>query len=116
MTTTKKTRSKHKNKAIYRQIKLTFHVGDGANVVFRGQHKLVVHHPVGSVAQTGRRVQLDDLVILDRYVVLRLLQVGNLQGKERERSLIATYLYILSNKKRGWPKGPARSVACGICY
>lgn len=57
------------------------------------------------MAQTGRRVQLDDLVILDRNVVLRLLQVGNLQRKEREMALLATYLNTIKNRDR--PRGPA---------
>ena len=65
-------------------------VGDGPDVVFGGQDKLVVQDPLGFVIQTGGRMQLDDLVVLDGQVVAGPLQMRDLQLK-------IFRFYVLSN-------------------
>ena len=54
---------------------LTLDVCDGADVVFGGEHELVVEHPVGLVVEAGGRVQLDHLVVLAGQVVAGPLQM-----------------------------------------
>ena len=56
----------------------TLDVRDGADVVFGGEHELVVEHPLGLVVEAGGGVQLDHLVVLARQVVARPLQVRHL--------------------------------------
>ncbi len=51
----------------------------GPNVVLCGEDELVVENPLWLVVQTGGRVQLDNLVVLDGQVVPGALQVGNLK-------------------------------------
>lgn len=62
-----------------RTVMFTFDVGHGANVVFGGEHKLVVDDPVRFVVEASRGVQLHNLVVFDCEVVACSLQVGNLQ-------------------------------------
>ena len=59
-------------------LKLTLDVCDGADVVFGGEHELVVEHPVGLVVEAGGRVQLDHLVVLAGQVVAGPLQMRHL--------------------------------------
>jgi len=58
---------------------LTFNVRHSANVIFGGEHKLVIDDPVGFVVEASRGVQLHNLIILDCEVVACSLQVSNLQ-------------------------------------
>ena len=53
-------------------------VEDGADVVARGQHKLLVQRPLGLVVQAGGRVQVHHLVVLHGQVVPRALQMRDL--------------------------------------
>ena len=56
----------------------TLDVCDGADVVFGGEHELVVEHPLGLVVEAGGGVQLHHLVVLAGQVVARPLQVRHL--------------------------------------
>lgn len=66
---------------------LTFDVGDGSNVVFGRQDELVVDDPVGLVIQARRRMQLNDLVVLDGQVVTGALQMGDLHEESLHKCL-----------------------------
>lgn len=55
-----------------------------ANVVFGGQNKFVVEHPLRFMVQDCRRVQLDNLVVFYSQVMPRALQMSHLHDKERE--------------------------------
>lgn len=63
---------------------LRFDVCAGAYVVFGGQHKLIVEHPLGFVVQHSRGVQLDHLVVLHRQIVPCTLQVGHLITPQKQ--------------------------------
>ena len=58
---------------------LRLDVSHGPDVILRSQDELVVQDPLRFVIQTGGRVKLDDLVILDGQVVAGSLQMGDLQ-------------------------------------
>ena len=62
-------------------------VEHGADVVTRCQHKLLVQRPFGLVVQARGRVQVHHLVVLDRQVVARALQVRDLPPARRLKSL-----------------------------
>lgn len=76
-------------------VRLTFDIGDGSNVVLRRQHELVVDDPVGLVVQARRRMQLDDLVVLDGQVVTGALQVGHLHEEPLHEGLANVDVVVL---------------------
>lgn len=45
---------------------LRFDVCDGSDVVFSGQHKLIIEDPLGFVVEARRGMELNDLIILYR--------------------------------------------------
>mmetsp|Transcript_33474 Transcript_33474/g.99610 ORF Transcript_33474/g.99610 Transcript_33474/m.99610 type:complete len:386 (+) Transcript_33474:87-1244(+) len=62
-------------------------VGHHPDVVLGGEHKLVVHAPLGLVLQHGGRVQRDHLVVLDGEVVAGALEVRHLHEEAGEQAL-----------------------------
>ena len=62
-------------------------VDDCADVVLCCEHELGVEEPLGLVVEAGGRVDLHDLVVLDRQVVTRPLQVSNLGRKAAFREI-----------------------------
>ena len=46
-----------------------FDVGDGADVIFGGEDKLVVEHPLRLVVEAGGGVELHNLVVFHRQIV-----------------------------------------------
>lgn len=65
-------------------VPLWLDVCTSANVVFGGQNKFVVEHPLRFMVQDCRRVQLDNLVVFYSQVMPRALQMSHLHDK-RER-------------------------------
>ncbi len=57
---------------------LWFDVCASADVVFGGEDKFIVKHPLRLVVQDGRWVELDHLVVFDCEVMTCALQVSNL--------------------------------------
>ncbi len=55
-----------------------FDVCDSADVIARGQHKLLVQRPLRLVVQAGGGVQVHHLIVLHRQVVPRPLKVRHL--------------------------------------
>ena len=53
-------------------------VSDGADVVARRQHKLLVQRPLRLVVQAGGGVQVHHLVVLHRQIVARPLKMRHL--------------------------------------
>lgn len=66
-------------------VPLWLDVCTSANVVFGGQNKFVVEHPLRFMVQDCRRVQLDNLVVFYSQVMPCALQMSHLHNKERER-------------------------------
>ena len=48
------------------------------DVVLRGEHELVIQRPFGLVLENCRRMERDDLIVLDREVMARALEVRHL--------------------------------------
>ena len=48
------------------------------DVVLRGGHELVIQRPFGLVLENCRRMERDDLIVLDREVMARALEVRHL--------------------------------------
>jgi len=63
---------------------LALDVGHGADPVLRGQHKLVVEHPLRLVIQTRRRVQLRATPQQKSVTDSRLAQLLTLRGHIKE--------------------------------
>ena len=60
-----------------------FDFGDGADVVFGREDKLVVQHPFRLAVEAVRGMQLHHLVVLDGKVVPGALEVRHLQRARR---------------------------------
>lgn len=76
-------------------LQLTFDIGDGSNVVLCRQHELVVDDPIGLVVQASRRMQLNDLVVLDGQVVTGALQMGDLHEESLNEGLANVDVVVL---------------------
>lgn len=59
-----------------------FDVCASADVVFGGEDKFIVEHPLGLVVQDCRGVQLDHLVVFDCEVMTCALQMSHLEDKK----------------------------------
>lgn len=68
-------------------LQLTFNIGNSSNVVLGGQHEFIVNDPIRLMIQTRRRMQLNDLVILDGQVVACSFQMGNLHEESLHECL-----------------------------
>mmetsp|Transcript_5353 Transcript_5353/g.18121 ORF Transcript_5353/g.18121 Transcript_5353/m.18121 type:complete len:398 (-) Transcript_5353:100-1293(-) len=77
------------------------HVRDHADKVFRGEHKLIVDAKLGAVREARGRVQGHHLVVLDREVVARALQVRHLHEEAREHRLADLHVVLLVVKVVG---------------
>lgn len=60
-------------------VPLWFDVCASADVVFGGEHKFIVEHPLRLVVQDCRWVQLDHLVVFDCEVMTCALQMSHLE-------------------------------------
>mmetsp|Transcript_42442 Transcript_42442/g.117469 ORF Transcript_42442/g.117469 Transcript_42442/m.117469 type:complete len:343 (-) Transcript_42442:655-1683(-) len=82
---------------VWRQLDepLALDVGHLPDVVLRREHKLVVEAPLGLVLQDRRRVQRDDLVVLDGQVVAGALEVGDLHEEAGQQALADVGVVLL---------------------
>mmetsp|Transcript_404 Transcript_404/g.740 ORF Transcript_404/g.740 Transcript_404/m.740 type:complete len:259 (-) Transcript_404:1488-2264(-) len=62
-------------------------VSHHADVVFGSKNEFIVHAPLGLMLQHSRRMQCNDLIILDSEIMTRPLEMSNLHKEARKQAL-----------------------------